>query len=68
MVLQKITEQEILNIIKENKIGINIYELSKLINKISYSTLYKYLRLMEAKGLLKFKEEKTRIIKKIYLE
>lgn len=66
----KIQHEFLISIIKKNE-GINIYKLRKLLNKefnidISYSTVHRYVVLMEAKGLIKTELKAVKYVKKLY--
>lgn len=66
----KIQHEFLVSIIKKNE-GINIYKLRKLLNKefsidISYSTVHRYVVLMEAKGLIKTELKAVKYVKKLY--
>ncbi len=60
----------ILDLIKKNE-GINVYRLMKLIEekldvKLGYSSVSRYVLLMEKDGLIKTKLVPQRVVKKIY--
>lgn len=60
----------ILSLIKKNE-GINVYRLMKLIEekldvKLGYSSIQRYVLLMEKDGLIKTKLVPQRMVKKVY--
>jgi len=60
----------ILNLIRKNE-GINVYKLMKLIEeklnvKLGYSSIQRYVLLMEKDGLVKTKLVPQRMVKKVY--
>ena len=60
----------ILDLIKKNE-GINVYKLMKLIEeklevKLGYSSVQRYVLLMEKDGLVKTKLVPQRVVKKVY--
>ena len=60
----------ILDLIKKNE-GINVYKLMKLIEeklnvKLGYSSVQRYVLLMEKDGLVKTKLVPQRMVKKVY--
>ena len=60
----------ILELIKKNE-GINVYKLMKLIEKelevkLGYSSVQRYVLLMEKDGLIKTKLVPQRMVKKVY--
>lgn len=66
----KIQHELLISIIKKNE-GINIYKLRKLLNKefdidVSYSTVHRYVVLMEAKGLIRTELKPLKYVKKLY--
>ena len=66
----KIQHKFLISIIKRNE-GINIYKLRKLLSKefdidVSYSTIYRHIALMEAKGLIKTELKAVKYVKKLY--
>jgi len=60
----------ILDLIKKNE-GINVYKLMKLIEekldvKLGYSSVQRYVLIMEKDGLVKTKLVPQRVVKKVY--
>jgi len=68
----KIQEKLLLRLIKENP-GINLYQLRKKLDTdlkifVGYSTIYRYIQLLEAKNLIITKLKPQKYVRKIYLK